>query len=234
MNENGSNNIDWKVTLMGEMLLLGVLSKTIQSNPEREWLQSFIDEDIFSESPMESNHQDFVTGLRVLQAWAQENRESISNERLTDLKTDYVRLFVGVGKTIAPPWESVYLNEDRMIFQQQTLQVREWYRRFGVESEKLYKEPDDHIGLELSFLAHLAKLGLQALDENDEIKFEQILQAQRQFISEHPLKWAPGWCKLVEENAGTDFYRGLAKLIRGTLFSLAESLEVQTLEIKNS
>jgi len=232
MNENGSSNIDWKVILMGEMLLLGVLSKAIQSDPQREWLQSLIDQDIFSESPLESDHQDIVAGLRLLQTWAQENRESISDQRLTDLKTDYIRLFVGLGKTIAAPWESVYLNENRMIFQEQTLQVREWYRRFGVESEKLYKEPDDHIGLELSFLAHLATLGLQALEENDEVKFEQTLQAQRQFISEHPLKWAPRWCELVEENAKTDFYRGLAKLIRGALFSLAESLEVQKSDVK--
>lgn len=226
------NNMDWKVTLMGEVLLLGVLSKTIQSDPAREWLQPLIDEDIFSESPMESNHPDVASGLQLLQTWAQESGESISDEGLTALKADYVRLFVGLGKTIAPPWESVHLNEQRMIFQEQTLQVREWYRSFGVESEKLYREPDDHIGLELSFLAHLATLGLQALEENDENKFERTVQAQCQFISEHPLKWAPHWCQLVEENAKTDFYRGLAKVIRGTLFSLAESLDVQTLDIK--
>ena len=234
MNQNGSNNIDWKVILMGEMLLLGVLGKTIQSDPEMEWLQSLIDEDIFSESPMESTHQDYEAGLSLLHDWTQENTKGLSSERLTDLKADYIRLFVGVGKTIAPPWESVYLNENRMIFQQQTLEVREWYRRFGLESEKLHKEPDDHIGLELSFLTHLAKLGLQALDENDEVKLQQILEAQRRFISEHPLKWAPRWCELVEENAKTVFYRGLAKLIRGTLFSLAEYLEIQTLDVKTS
>jgi TorA maturation chaperone TorD len=204
----------------------------IQSDPQREWLQSLIDQDVFSESPLESNHPDFVAGLHLLQTWAQESKEGISDQGLTDLKADYIRLFVGVGKTIAPPWESVHLNENRMIFQEQTLQVREWYRRFGVESENLYREPDDHIGLELAFLAHLAQLGLQALEENDEIKFGQTLQAQRQFISEHPLKWAPSWCELVEENAKTDFYRGLAKIISGTLFFLAESLEVQKLDVK--
>ena len=228
------NTIDWKVTLMGEVLLLGVLSKTIQSDPEREWLQPLIDEDIFSESPMESNHPDVAAGLQLLQTWAQASGDSISDQELTDLKADYVRLFVGVGKVIAPPWESVHLNEQRMIFQEQTLQVREWYRSFGVESEKLHREPDDHIGLELSFLAHLATLGLQALAENDENKFERTVQAQCQFISEHPLKWAPRWCQLVEDNAKTNFYRGLVKVIRGTLFSLAESLDVQRLDIETS
>ncbi len=227
------NNTDWKVTLMGEMLLLGVLSTTIRSDPQLDWFQSLIDEDIFSELPLESNDPDLEAGLQLLQAWATEYKESISPEQLIDIKSDYMRLFVGVGKPIAPPWESVYFNEDGMIFQQQTLDVREWYRRFGVESEKILQEPDDHVGLELSFLAYLAKLGLQALEENDETRFEQLLQAQRQFISEHPLKWVPGWCKLVEDNARTDFYRGLAKLIRGSLISLAGNFGVQVTEIKS-
>jgi len=53
----------------------------------------------------------------------QENRESISNEQLTDSKTDYTRLFVGVGNPIAPPRAPVYFNEDRMIFQEQTIKL---------------------------------------------------------------------------------------------------------------
>jgi TorA maturation chaperone TorD len=138
-----------------------------------------------------------------------------------------MRLFVGVGQVLAAPWESVYFNDGRMVFQEQTLQVRDWFRRFGVETEKLHNEPDDHIGLELSFLAHLATLGLQAIEAKDDNKFEEIVEAQRRFMEEHPLKWVPRWCKLVEEKANTDFYRGLAKLVRGTLFSLAKILEIQ-------
>ncbi len=119
-----------------------------------------------------------------------------------------------------------------MVFQIQTLQVREWFRRFGVETEKLHQEPDDHIGLELTFISHLAMLGLKALQEKDDSRFEQILTAQRQFIAEHLLRWAPSWCNLVEEKAKTDFYRGLAMLVHGTLLSLAETLEYQLPEGK--
>ena len=50
-----------------------------------------------------------------------------------------------------------------MIFQEQTLHVRQWYSRFGLQVVKLHKEPDDHIGLELEFVAHLANLALQAI-----------------------------------------------------------------------
>ena len=187
MSDFRTNMDEWKVILLGETLLLGVLGKAIQDAPNKEWMQSLIDEDIFSESPLESKNQDIETGLSYLQVWSQENREGISDERFIDLQADYTRLFVGTGKAIVPSWESVYFNKDGMLFQEQTIQVRQWYRRFGLESEKLNTEPDDHIGLELSFLAYLAQLGLKALDENNAARFEQILQAQRQFISEHPL-----------------------------------------------
>lgn len=227
MSDFRTNMDEWKVILLGETLLLGVLGKAIQDAPNKEWMQSLIDEDIFSESPLESKNQDIETGLSYLQVWSQENREGISDERFIDLQADYTRLFVGTGKAIVPSWESVYFNKDGMLFQEQTIQVRQWYRRFGLESEKLNTEPDDHIGLELSFLAYLAQLGLKALDENNAARFEQILQAQRQFISEHPLMWVPRWCTLVEERAGTDFYRGLALLTRGALSSIAEQLQIE-------
>lgn len=217
----------WKVTLLGETLLLGVLGKVLQNNPDQEWLQSLIEQDVFSELPLEGTCPELEAGLRHLQSWSQENRKGISDEDFIHLKADYLRLFVGLGKTLAPCWESVYFNEDRAIFQKQTLEVRQWYRRFGLEPEKLYNEPDDHIGLELSFLAYLAKQGLQALEENDQAKFEQTLQAQGQFMSEHPLKWVFEWCRLVNQNAATDFYRGVALLTYGALLVLAEQLKIK-------
>lgn len=227
MNNTAPNRIDWKTTLMGELLLFGLLSRVTRSNPDREWFQALIAEEVFSESPLAGNHVDIDKGLYLLQKWGRENKNGISDEQLIALKADYTRLFVGTGKPVSPPWESVYFNEDRLIFQGQTLQVREWYRRFGLESEKLYKEPDDHIGLELSFLAHLAKQGLLALDENDVPKFERFLQAQRQFISEHLLKWISRWHELIKKHATTDFYCGIAYLTHGSVLAIAEELQIE-------
>lgn len=213
--------------MTGEKLLFGLLGKIIYADLDKTWLQSLIADDIFAEAPFGEEQSDTKSGLELLQKWSHENSAGMSDKTFDGLRADNMRLFIGVGKVLAAPWESVYFNDGRMVFQEQTLQVREWFRRYGVETEKLHREPDDHIGLELTFIAHLATLGLQALDENDDIKFEQILDAQRQFITDHPLKWVPGWCKLVEEHSSTDFYQGIAKLVRGTLFSLAETLEIQ-------
>ncbi|RJP49701.1 MAG: dehydrogenase [Anaerolineaceae bacterium] len=217
-------NSEWATRLLGETLLFGLLGRLLYDQLDKTYLQSLIEEDVFADVPFGMEQKETKLGLEILQAWVRENRAGLTDESFDKLRTDYTSLLIGVGKVLAPPWESVYFNEDRMIFQQQTLQVREWYRRFGLEAEKLYMEPDDHIGLELSFLAHLSKLCLQAMEEKDEIKFEMYLQAQRQFLFEHPLKWIELWSGLVQEHSKTEFYRGLALLAQGALLAAAEHL----------
>ena len=219
--------IDWEETLTGEMLLLNMLGRifyTYPTNDERTWLQSLIDQDIFSEAPFAADKDETNAGLKLLQNWAE---QGLSNEVFKSLQADYTRLFIGLGEGFAAPWESVYFSEERLTFQEQTLEVRNWYRRFGLEAEKIYREPDDQIGLELLFLSHLAALGIQALNEQDDARFEELWAAQRGFHQQHLSAWALTWCSLVEENARTDFYKGLAHLTRGALSALSEVLDVK-------
>jgi TorA maturation chaperone TorD len=217
--------IDWPETLTGEMLLLNMLGRifyTYPTNAERTWLQSLIDQDIFSDVPFAAEKGQTIAGLKLLQNWA---KLGLSDEVFVSLTMDYTRLFIGLGEGFAAPWESVYFSEERLTFQEQTLQVRNWYRRFGLEAERINREPDDHIGLELLFLSHLAALGIQALDEQDQTRFEELWAAQRDFHQQHLGAWALAWCDLVEGNARTDFYKGLAALTRGALSELSELLE---------
>ena len=107
------------------------------------------------------------------------------------------------------------------------MQVREWFSRFGLQAEKINKEPDDHIGLEILFIAHLVSLTLQAIENDDQISLNEILQAQREFLSDHLLRWGPAWAKLVKQHAATDFYRGIAHLVHGSLQAIAETLQIE-------
>ena len=218
---------DWLTLLTGEALLFGLLGKALYSNPEEEWLQLLVDEQVFIESPFASNWPEIIEGLSRLTDWANGWQGGEKAESLVNLKTDYVRLFSGIGKSPVIPWESVYFSDNRLLFQEQTLDVRAWYRRFGLEAEKIHREPDDHIGLELLFLSHLAALGIQALNEQNNARFEELLNAQREFLKQHLGAWALTWCGLVEENARTDFYKGLAYLTRGALSALSEVLDIK-------
>lgn len=222
------DGFDWETILVGEKLIFTLLGKILYTELDKTWLQSLIDDDIFAESPFGESQTEIAQGLAYLQEWCQENRSGISAQAFLDLQADYMRLFVGVGKVLAPIWESVYFSDERMVFQEETLQVRNWYRRFKLESEKLHQEPDDHLGLELAFVAHLAQLGLQALEQGDEAEFRQSLAAQRFFLSQHLLKWAFKWAALVNKFSKTNFYRGVSHLVSGALIEAASYVGAQS------
>jgi len=217
----------WRTALMGETLLLGLLGRILYQEPDKNWLETLVKEDVFAEVPFGEGQIEIINGLKLLQTWTNQNAGGILDKQFEAVKKDHLYLFTGIGRPLAPVWESVYFSESGMIFQKQTLEVREWYARYGLEAEKKGREPDDHIGLELSFVAHLATLALQSLEKDNQPQAEELLQAQRDFLIQHFLRWAPVWAELTEKHAETDFYRGLAHLTVGALLAAAELLEIE-------
>jgi TorA maturation chaperone TorD len=142
-------------------------------------------------------------------------------EMFETLQRDYRRLFIGPDHLPAPPWESVYLSTDGLVFEEQTLAVRKFYARYGLESPKRLKEPDDHFGLELAFLAHLCTLGLEAISTNDPDSLAEVLDDQRLFLEQHLLLWGSEFLDRVVEHAETSYYRGAAHLASGSVEFIA-------------
>jgi TorA maturation chaperone TorD len=208
----------WKTALIGETMLLSLLGRILYQDPDKSWLESLIREDVFADAPVGEVPAEMAQGLEILQGWSDEEFEAI--------KKDQLYLLIGAASPKAPPWESAYYNEGRLLFQEQTLQVRQWYARFGLEAERKGREPDDHVGLELSFVAHLATLALQALEAGAEGEAAKALQAQRDFLTQHLLRWAPAWVGLMKKHAGTDLYRGLAHLTLGALLTTSDTLDI--------
>jgi TorA maturation chaperone TorD len=149
----------------------------------------------------------------------QELRAGMSTP-LDVLLVDHRDLFEGPDHVLACPYESVYLSEEHLTFEQQTLDVRAFYRRFGVEAPLLGKEPDDHIGLELSFISHLCTLGLDAIEAGDADAETAMMASVGDFLDQHLLRWVDGCLDRVAENATTGFYRGVGQLTRGTVRQL--------------
>lgn len=219
----------WKAFLTAEILTFSLLGKALIEPPEAEWLHSLASEDVFSEIPLGMENPDVAKGCELLQQWSSAALNSNPEQVASTLNDDYTRLFLGPGKVLAPPWESVILSPDRLIFQEETLEVRKWYRRMGLEPEKIHQEPDDHIGLELVFLAHLAQLALRALENENEEDFSFFLQAQKDFIEEHPIQWVGQWCADVLDFGRTDFYKGISLVAKGVL-EHAQTYLVETIE----
>jgi len=185
--------------------------------PSQQFLEGLADEDPFSVSGFQGMSDRTVEGLGLLSASVTPFKKGIAPDDLECHQWDYLRLFVGPGRPKAPPWESFYRTEERIMVSRYTLEVRTCYERFGLELENRDSEPDDHIGLEMEFMAHLCERCVQGLQSGDKGMVEEALLAQSRFLDEHMLVWVPEFCNKVACAAETGFYRGMARLTEGFL-----------------
>lgn len=208
-----SDTIDWTETLTAEALAFSFMNAVFYEKPSAAFIDPLLREDLFAQWPIAAEDDFTQQGLALLQGFGRVWQPGV----LDDLKKDYQQLFIGPHSLPAPPWESVYLSVEHLVFESQTTAVRQFYARYGLEVEKLYKEPDDHFGLEMAFLAHLSALGLEALHRGDDEGLRLILDDQRAFLADHLLLWAPDFLQRVIAHARTDYFRGAAYLALGTL-----------------
>ncbi len=145
------------------------------------------------------------------------NRDTTPDEICDTLRRDYTRLFVGPGRPLAPPWESIYTDAERLHFAEDTLRVRAAYRQHGWQVTNLGREPDDHLGFELDFVRRLCATAIERADEGQWSDLSAILEDQRAFLDGHLLRWVPAWAFDVSAHAQTGFYRGMAALLAAFL-----------------
>lgn len=131
----------------------------------------------------------------------------------SDLLAEYRRLFVGPAPKPAPPWGSVYTDRECVVFGLTTLELRRWMREHRIARTTDEHTPEDHIGLMLALMAHIARTQPDALDD--------YLQTQL-------LTWSSHFLTQLEEASEHPFYRGLAQLTRLSLEGIqrARSLKV--------
>jgi TorA maturation chaperone TorD len=202
-----------------EGFYLITIGSLLAASPEHAQLIQLASEEVFSAIPFAQEQPSTQEGARLLVDWASNYDES----QLDALKSDYLRLFEGPGMPKAPPWESVYTgDEGRLIFQKETLLVREWFKTYGLQIRKLYKEPDDNIAYELQFIGHLTTKAAASLEAGETDKTQQFLEARNRFCEEHLLCWAFEWCTLAAKEAATPYYKGVAYLVEGILVELRQ------------
>jgi len=212
--------------LMAEVLALNLIGKLLYLYPEEEWYQSLFDSNTFEEMPFGAERSETQNGLDLMNAWIDQHYQNGDPDWFQELRDDYTRLFIGPDKVLAPPWESVFVKEGRMIFTETTLQVRNWYRKFGLVSEKLYQEPDDHISLEFMFLTHLAGMAIRSIESGNPEIASQSLETQKEFCEHHLAPWAAVFFDQLYDYARTDFFRGLARLGKGVFLEVLQNLGI--------
>lgn len=113
------------------------------------------------------------------------------------------RLFIGPDALPAPPWGSVWLDRESVLFGDSTLALQGWLRDNAIAFETPLNEPADHIGLLLLLAAWLAEQGKNR--ELDEL------------LAWHLLPFAPRFLEVFCAQAQHPFYEALGELTRATL-----------------
>lgn len=174
------------------------------------------DEHVVRGFPFADEHELIREGLE--QATNYLDSPALSMEEAYDkVHWDFTRLFIGPEAPLAPPWESAYLSEYKLLFQKQTMEVRRIYRKYEFLPANYPHEADDHLGLEMEFMFHLAAQAKAALDEGNLEQASEQLKEQALFLEEHLLKWIPKLVEDILKSAETDFHRGMAKVLQGFL-----------------
>lgn len=190
-----------------------VLSRWLMSPPDAATLAAVCEPAMLAEWPL-APEGETAAGLRELARHREEG------ETADDVAADHMRLFVGPGHVPISPYESVHRSVEGLLFDEQTLQVRRWYHRFGLTAPREGREPDDHIALELEFVATLLGSAVDAVDAGENDDASLFAQSTAEFTAEHLGTWAPAWFGLVLAQARTPFYRGVAHLGLGLLEKL--------------
>ena len=150
-----------------------------------------------------------------------------------EMDQDYANLFLGTGPHPAFPYESVYLSPNRCLMDEPYDQVIKEYRAYGVRKATNFKEPEDHLAVELAFMARLCEDTATAFGQADLSKGTELLPAQRRFLEAHLLSWVPAFTEDVLRGARTEVYQNVAKFTRAfisfdhqLLACLSSSLEM--------
>lgn len=132
------------------------------------------------------------------------------------VKDAWQRLFIGPYALPAPPWGSVWLDRESVLFGDSTLALRQWMRENHIVFEMRQNEPEDHIGTLLMLAAWLAENGRDA--ECDKL------------LAWHVLPWSTRFLTVFSENAGHPFYRALGQLALLTLADWRSTLLIPVAE----
>ncbi|CEO40962.1 molecular chaperone TorD family protein [Photobacterium kishitanii] len=117
-------------------------------------------------------------------------------------------LFTGIGEMKAPPWGSVYLDKEAVVFGDSTLHYRQFLLQCGIEFEAKHNEPEDQFGLMLMVIASLI----------EDKKFDAVAE----LLSVHLLPWAPHYLALFQQAAPVGAYRELADLGQSFITAVAQ------------
>lgn len=202
--------------LRARIFVYDLLRRTYLEEPSVGYIKLITQPGLIEGFPYTNESPKIARGVHQLAAYLQQN--DMADPHVMDrLHWDYTRMFIGPYSLPAPPWESSYKSEHKQLFQEVTLRVRQAYLKYGLLPQHFQQEADDHIGLELDFMYRLAVLTVEKPDQGGQNDIAALLADSRAFLTGHLLQWTPQLVSDILDNAETEYYKGMARILSGFL-----------------
>lgn len=143
----------------------------------------------------------------------------IDGDTVETLATEFARLFLiknfnqNIGGIVL--CESVYLSSKGLIMQEQRDQVLEAYYNDGMGKSLAFKESEDHLSAELTFIAKLSSAASESLSSGDDADAEKRIENSLAFMRDHLYKWLPAAVNDITSMTVSGYFKGLALVTLG-------------------
>ncbi len=128
----------------------------------------------------------------------------MDEESFNNLEGEYVALFS--VNPFAPPYESYYEDPEGFVRSWIIIQLEKEYAGAGLNITSSFKEPPDHVAIELEFMAFLCSLEANAHETNNENDIKTSVERQHKFLNSHLGKWYPEFAQAVTESPAKGLY----------------------------
>lgn len=156
--------------------------------------------------------QDWPFGQREVLAQCTQLIEEGKSETQNDLLVEYTRLFRGPAALPAPPWGSVYMDHDKVMYGWTWVELRRWLRAHGIEGTYEENDPEDNFARMLALAGILSKERPELLGE---------------FLADHLLCWCDHFLEQLEPACESPTYRALALLSRTTMQDIQQRFGIE-------
>ncbi len=158
-------------------------------------------------------------GLRALRHYQESARQGADWPE--QARREFMDLFKVPGGRYLAPYESVFRDTRDVAGRQvsgllmgpSAAHVLKWYRLAAVEISGDYKDLPDHIGLELSFLAHLCAKEQGFADRGDQPRLTRAREMERDFLAAHIVSWAKPLRDKLHDQSRHAFFQTVADLL---------------------
>jgi putative dimethyl sulfoxide reductase chaperone len=206
-------NVDWH---MARSHVYGLLGSLLSEQPGEKTIDQLLRPEAVDY--LETMFADPQIGSRFHQLAAQYCTGKISTEQVA---LDFEGLMRVPGETYTHPYESVYRarreGEESLkwggLYGSQARDAERYYHSEGLEP--CYDRVDfaDHIGAELTFMAHMCRKTAEAL-QIEQVDISEHLQAkQQEFAQNHLLAWAEDFSAELKLKAVTPFFQAVADML---------------------